>query len=206
MKRLFLILTVGFLFQIGFSQERLELFSEAPNFTGIDQYGEKIVLKEMLKEGSVVVVFYRGEWCPHCNRHMHNLQDSLEMINKFGARVVAVTPEKVSNIAKTTEKSGAEFSIVYDKGHKIMDDYKVTFTLGVAKHLMYGIAGINVNEASGNDDRALPVPATYIIEKNGRIIGAHFNEDYTVRMPVSEVVRIFEIREKILSGKKNIYR
>lgn len=203
MKQLILIITLGFLFQIGFSQERLELFSEAPDFSGIDQFAEKIVLDEMLKKGPVVVVFYRGEWCPHCNRHMSNLQDSLHMINTFGARVVAVTPEKTSNITKTAEKTNAEFSIIYDKEHKIMDDYKVTFTLGVAKHLMYRIAGININEASGNDDRALPVPATYIIEKNGRIIGAHYNEDYTLRMPVSKIVKVLETRKEILTGASN---
>lgn len=198
MKTILAFLVLNYLACNAFSQEKLQLYSSAPNFTGKDQYDKELVLYSLLKEGPVVLFFYRGQWCPHCNRYMSNLQDSVELVHKLGAKVVAITPERIDNIAKTVLKTKAMFSIVYDENHKIMDRYKVTFKLAYGKNLMYNAAGININKASGNSDRVLPVPATYIIEKNGRIIGAHFNEDYSKRMPVSRIIDILKKRNEKL--------
>jgi peroxiredoxin len=76
-----------------------------------------------------------------------------------------------------------------------MDAYKVTFRLGGTKNTAYKIAGIDVREASGSDHRMLPVPATYIIGTDGRIKGGFFNEDYSFRMPVRDILR--SIKENI---------
>jgi peroxiredoxin len=172
--------------------EPLYIGDKAPNFLALDQFEKRISLKDQLKEGPVVLVFYRGQWCPHCNRHMSSIQDSLQMILDAGASIIAITPEKGEKIEKTVEKSGATFSIVYDENHHIMDKYKVTFKLSGWKRFIYGLGGININKASGNKDSALPVPATYIIAKDGTIYASHFNEDYSERMLVKEMVEILE--------------
>lgn len=172
--------------------EPLSIGSQAPTFTGIDQYGDSINLDKLLQNGSVVVVFYRGQWCPHCNRQMAALQDSLRMIRELGATVVAITPEKEEEIQKTINKSDAKFSIIYDENHQIMDRYKVTFELEGTLRTVYRLGGININKAARNEDRVLPVPATYIINKEGIIIGRHFDEDYTVRMPVINIIDVLK--------------
>ncbi|MCF8278628.1 MAG: AhpC/TSA family protein [Flavobacteriales bacterium] len=170
--------------------EPLFIGDKAPNILALDQFEKRVSLKDQLENGPVIVVFYRGQWCPHCNRHMSNIQDSLQMILAAGASLIAITPEKGERIEKTVEKSGATFSIVYDENHRIMDDYHVTFKLSAWKRFIYGIAGININKASGNKDSALPVPATYIIAKDGTIFSSHFNEDYTERMPIEDMLDI----------------
>ncbi len=86
----------------------------------------------------------------------------------------------------------AEFAIIWDENHQIMDDYKVTFRLGGTKNAMYKVGGINVTKASGSDHRMLPVPATYVIGQDGKIKGGFFNDDYTLRMPVKDILIILE--------------
>ena len=187
--RLFFVLLFFFSF---FAQaqksEPLFIGDKAPNFLALDQFEKRVSLKDQLKDGPDVLVFYRGQWCPHCNRHMSQIQDSLQMILDAGASVIAITPEKGEKIERTMEKSGASFSIIYDENHRIMDKYNVTFKLSGWKRFIYGIAGININKASGNKDSALPVPATYIIAQDGTVYSSHFNEDYTERMTVKDML------------------
>ena len=183
----FLLISVSVLSQ---NPEPLFIGDKAPNFLALDQNQQRISLKDKLREGPVVLVFYRGQWCPHCNRHMSQIQDSLAMILDAGASIIAITPEKGEKIEKTVSKTNASFSIVYDENHRIMDKYNVTFKLSGWKRFIYGLAGININKASGNKDSALPVPATYIIGQDGTVFASHFNEDYTTRMQVIEMLDI----------------
>jgi len=114
------------------------------------------------------------------------------MILDAGASVIAITPEKGEKIEKTMEKSNASFSIIYDENHRIMDKYNVTFKLSDWKRFIYGIAGININKASGNKDSALLIPATYIIAQDGTVFSSHFNEDYSERMPVKDMLTVLQ--------------
>jgi peroxiredoxin len=106
--------------------EGLFINSKAPDFKAKDQNGKEVRLKDLLKEGKkVVLVFYRGNWCPYCNRHLKRLEDSLQLIKDKNAELIAITPEKPDGIEKTVEKTKAEYSILYDEGLKIMKAYEV---------------------------------------------------------------------------------
>ena len=174
------------------AQEELPAGTIAPEFTAVDHQGNTVDLKQSLQKGPVVIVFYRGEWCKHCNNYMRNLQDSLPMITRLGATVIAITPEKNEFIDETVQKTGASFGIIWDKDHQIMDAYKVSFKLKGTKNSIYKVAGINVRKASGSDHRMLPVPATYIVGTDGRIKGGYFNTDYTLRMPVKDILAVLK--------------
>ncbi|WP_430813253.1 peroxiredoxin-like family protein [Carboxylicivirga sp. RSCT41] len=171
------------------AQEGIQVNEKAPGFVANDQHGNRVDLAKELEAHSVVLVFYRGQWCPYCNRHMSALQDSLQMITDKGARVIAITPEKNEEIEKTIDKSNASFSVIYDEGHQIMDAYDVTFTMSKTKFTAYKTYGIDINKASGNTDRALPVPATYIIGKDGYVSNRHFDKNYKTRMSVKDILR-----------------
>ncbi|GEM_PF-3021311 len=90
----------------------------------------------------------------------------------------------------TVEKTNASFHIIYDHDRKIMEDYQVKWQMSSFMHIIYRIGGININEASGKDDRVLPVPATYIIGRDGTIAGSFFDEDHTRRMWVSDMIKV----------------
>src|SRR5260370_24198963 len=84
--------------------EGLFINSKAPDFKAKDQNGNEIVLKDLRRKGPVVLVFYRGYWCPYCNKELQKLEDSLQLIKDKGAQLIAVTPEKKEGVAKTIEK------------------------------------------------------------------------------------------------------
>jgi len=173
-------------------QQGIQINEKAPHFRAYDHKGSVINLDTILNKNKVVLLFYRGQWCPYCNRHMSALQDSLHLITEKDARVIAITPEKNDAINQTLQKTNTSFSIIYDENHQIMDAYDVTFYLSKSKHLLYQSFGINVNKASGNNDRALPVPATFIISEKGVVINRHFNKNYKVRMSVNEILKSLE--------------
>ena len=181
-----------FLSTILLAQEKPEgLFinSKAPDFRANDQYGNEIRLKDILRDSLVVLVFYRGQWCPYCNRQLKKLEDSLQLIKEKGARLIAVTPEKPEFISKTIEKTKASYPLLYDKEMKIMKAYAVAFEVDDRTVSRYKNADIDLATANGQKDKIyLPIPAIYIISKEGSILYRYFNEDYKKRPTVQEII------------------
>lgn len=175
-----------------FSQDKpmgLSVNDEAPDFTAVNQTGEIISLKSQLDKNSIVLVFYRGEWCPFCSKELQALEDSLRYIIEKGAIVIAVTPERPENISKTIEKTKASYSILYDEGLNIMNSYKVSFKVDSNTVEKYKTYGIDFDKAHGEVNGAsLPIPAVYIINKKGIISYRFFDEDYRNRPSVKELL------------------
>ncbi len=192
MKRLCFLLAITFFSLIANAQEKPEgLFinSKAPDFKADDQYGNTVRLKDILKDSLVVLVFYRGQWCPYCNKHLKKLEDSLQLIKDRGAKLIAVTPEKPENISKIIEKTGAGYSVLYDKDLKIMKAYEVAYEVDERTVTRYRNADIDLLAANGQKDKAyLPVPAVYIISKEGTIVYRYFEPDYKKRASVQEIL------------------
>ncbi|WP_051718889.1 peroxiredoxin-like family protein [Hymenobacter sp. IS2118] len=159
----------------------------APAFKGKDATGKPIELKQLLKKGPVVLYFYRGQWCPYCNKQLSQLQDSLQLLTAKGAQIVVVTPETQENISKTVEKTKAAFPIVQDQGFVIMKAYNTAFTVDPATALKYKGFGVDLQKANAASDDVLPVPATYVIGRDGRIKFTYFNPDYKQRVSVRRI-------------------
>jgi peroxiredoxin len=168
--------------------EGLKLGDTAPDINAIDQDGKKVLLNELLKKGDVVVIFYRGQWCPFCSKQLSKVNDSLSFVNAKGASVIAVTPETADNIKKTIEKTEASYSIIGDKNMDIMKSYKVNFGVDEKTVEKYKTYGIDFDKANGTNGANLPVPATYIIGKEGKIKYVFFNPDYSQRPSVKEIL------------------
>lgn len=192
MKRICFFLAGFFISLLLYAQEKPEgLFinSRAPDFKADDQDGNTVRLKDILKDSLVVLVFYRGQWCPYCNKHLKRLEDSLQLFKDRGAKLVAVTPEKPENISKTIEKTKASYSVLYDKDMKIMKAYEVAYEVDERTVTRYRNADIDLLAANGQKDKAyLPVPAVYIISKEGTIVYRYFEPDYKKRASVQEIL------------------
>jgi peroxiredoxin len=176
-----------------FSQEKPEgLFinSKAPDFKSKDQNGNEIVLKDMRKKGPVVLVFYRGYWCPYCNKELQRLEDSLQLIKDRGAQLIAVTPEKQDGIAKSVEKTKASFPIITDEEMKIMKAYDVVYQVDDKTVARYKMASIDLAANNGQKADAvyLPIPAVYIINKQGEITYRYFDSDYRKRPYAKDIL------------------
>jgi len=163
----------------------------APEFAATDNSGKTLDLKALLKSHKAVVLFfYRGQWCPYCNKHIKELQDSLQLLTGKGAYVIGVTPETSENISKTIDKTHASFSIIQDNGYKIMKAYGVNYVVDdVMLERLKGY-GVDLEKNNGNTDHVLPVPATYIIDRSGKIIFVHFDKDFRNRAAVSALLNI----------------
>ncbi len=176
----------------GMAQEKPEgLFinSKAPEFKVKYQSGVELSLKELRKKGPVVLVFYRGNWCPYCNKELKRLQDSLQYITAKGAQVIAITPEAQEGINKTIEKTGAVFPILYDADMKIAKAYQVSFQVDektVERYKGFGTDLLTINQQK--EKAFLPVPAIYIINKEGSITYRFFDADYRKRLAVKDIL------------------
>lgn len=192
MHRFFFLVSLLFIHHFLFAQEKPEgLFinSKAPDFKVTDQFGNDTRLKDILKDSLVVLVFYRGQWDPYCIRHLKKMEDSLQFIKNKGARLIAVTPEKPEFITKTIEKTKASYSLIYDKDIKIMKAYGVAFEVDEKTVSRYKNADIDLATANGQKEKIyLPVPAVYIISKEGNILYRYFDFDYKKRASIQEIL------------------
>jgi len=163
---------------------------KAPRIRGMDQNGNSIDSFELIGNGPFVLIFYRGSWCPYCRRHLGNLQDSLQLILDKGASVVVVTPEAPESIKNMIDQTQASFSIIQDEDYKIMDDYGVSFRINELTVPRY-LDGVlrKTRAANKNEDDILPVPATFLIGKDHHVQYLHYDPDYRVRLPVSEILK-----------------
>lgn len=188
-----LIVFISFLFISGTisaqqAPEGLFIASKAPDFKAKDQNGNEVRLKDLLKKGKVVLVFYRGQWCPYCNKALSRLQDSLQLIIDKGATLVAVSPEKSDNIALTVEKTKATYPVLHDEGLKIMKAYDVKYEMQENTVTRYRNAGLDIEKINGDNGKFLPVPAVYIIDKESTITYRFFETDYKKRPSVKTIL------------------
>ncbi len=189
MKKATLIITLIFTTLQLCAQSGLKKGDAAPLFTAVDNSGKKIDLKNILKEHkSVVLFFYRGQWCPYCNKYIQQLQDSLQMLTAKGTYVIGITPETGENINKTINKTKASFSMIYDKDRSIMKSYDVNYVMEQSLFEKYKRNGVDMEANNGNADHMLPVPATYIINKSGKLTYVHFDKDYKRRPTIKSLL------------------
>jgi peroxiredoxin len=180
-----------FLMLTAFSQDKPEgLFinSKAEEFKVQDQSGTMVSLKELRKKGPVVLVFYRGFWCPYCNKELRRFQDSLDYILTKGATVVGITPEGKEGIDSTYKRTGAAFSILSDPEMKIATAYGVNYKIDERTEGRYKNAGIDLKKINSQKEVSLPVPAVYIINKDGYVTYRFFDADYRKRPWVKDII------------------
>ncbi len=183
---------MAFTFLLTSAQEKPEgLFinSKAPDFKLRDQSGVEISTKNLRKRGSIVLLFYRGNWCPYCNKELKRFQDSLQFITDRGASLVAITPEAASGIAKTIEKTGAVFPVLYDDALTVSKSYGVVYEVDekiAARYKNFGTDLLAINAQKGAP--LLPVPAVYIISKDGFVTYRYFDADYKKRPFVKDIL------------------
>jgi peroxiredoxin len=168
----------------------LKAGDKAPGFTGYDQAGTQTELKNLIAKGPVVLFFYRGKWSAECSKYLNSLQDSVNIINDLGASLVAITPESIENVEQTVKFHNLTFRVIYDCQEKIMQDYGVMYN--VTKAYQENIKTTLSTDIAANNGREaahLPVTATYIISREGMIVAAFVDPDFSKRASVKWIIR-----------------
>jgi peroxiredoxin len=160
----------------------------APDFELIDQDGDNVCLSKLLEKGPVVLVFYRGKWCPHCNATLMRLQRELEKMEGKGASLVAISPMLPDGTQYLATKRSLMFPVCSDLGNKVARKFKITFEIPPEfreKHLEWGI---DIPAANGDDTWEIPLPATYVIDQTGEIVWSYIDDDPVSRAEPNDIV------------------
>ncbi len=163
-----------------------------PNFSLKDAQGKTVTLTTLRKKGPVIVSFYRGSWCPYCNAQLSAFEQHLGDFKKRGAELVAITPEKPDLSVTLAENKKIEFPILNDKDNKFAK--KVGLVFGVTQELksIYQQFGIDLEKSQGNAEWKLPIPATFVISKTGKVIYAFVDPDYTNRATPEDILQALD--------------
>jgi peroxiredoxin len=150
--------------------------------------GQMVDVGAITARGPAVITFYRGGWCPYCNLELRAFQALLPEIQSLGATLIAVSPETPDHTVATAEKNGVAFTVLSDAKGALAMALGIQFELAPAIKALYQKFGHDL--ASRNDDPrwALPMPATYVVEKGGRIAAAFVDPDYRRRMEPTEAL------------------
>jgi len=159
----------------------------APGFTLPNADGDDVRLADLLDEGPVVIVWYRGGWCPYCNLTLQAYHEALPEIESLGATLVAISPELPDHTLATVEQNELDFLVLSDVGNEVADDFGVVFSLTPRVHEIYNRA-FGFDEHNGQDSGELPLAATYVIDRDGVIRFAFLDPDYTKRAEPSAAI------------------
>lgn len=167
----------------------LKIGEKAPDFTLPNAFGRPVRLFDKLKDGPVVLSFYRGAWCPYCNLQLHALHTSLPHFARHGAQLVAVTPQKPDKSLEQVEKDGYPFDILSDLDGSVMRAYRLHFEVPEELSDVYKRNfGLDLAEYNGQDRYVLPVPGTYVIDTGGIVRAAYADTDYKQRMEPKDII------------------
>ncbi|MCW8936216.1 MAG: AhpC/TSA family protein [Gammaproteobacteria bacterium] len=166
----------------------IKVGEKAPDFTLSNALGKKISLKDELKKGPVVLVFYRGAWCPFCNMHLHALQKSLPQFKKYGAQLITVTPQTPDKSAEQIKKDGYPFEVLSDLDSKVMKNYKLYFELPEDLIAVYKKHELDIEAFNGKGRNVLPVPGSFVIDKQGVVRAMQAQTDYKLRMEPAVII------------------
>jgi peroxiredoxin len=173
----------------GIKDRALKPGTVAPDFVLPDTNGRLVRLWSLLSQGPVVLIFYRGGWCPYCNLHLRGLQRALPELQKYNAQIVAISPQLPDNSLSTQEKDQLTFLVLSDLGNKVASEFGIVFKLGKQLQELYRQFGHPLDLFNGPDGaQHLPVPATFLIDRKSTIQLAHVDVDYTRRLDPDHVI------------------
>ena len=151
--------------------------------------GKEISLFDTLENNDFAVVnFYRGVWCAYCNFELKALQERNDELNELGAKLIAISPQSPDSSLSTKEKNDLNFEVLSDINNKIAKEYGLVFSLAEELRPIYKSFNIDIPANNDDDSYELPMPATYVINKNKEIIFSFINEDYTKRCEPQDII------------------
>lgn len=148
----------------------------------VDQHGGAFDLAALVAEKPVIVTFYRGGWCPYCNLELRAYQAILTAIHAEGAELIAISPEMPDHSLTTAEKNDLAYTVLSDVGGAFASALGIRFTLSDTVRPFYEKAGHALPDRNGDGTWALPMPATFVVDRGGLIIAALIEPDYRKRL------------------------
>jgi peroxiredoxin len=156
--------------------------SAVPDVTLKNPEGKDFKLAEEIKGRQVVLIFYRGGWCPYCNMHLMELQSIDPQLRQLGYRIIAVSPDLPEKLQVSVGKHKLSYTLLSDSRMAAAKAFGVAFSVDKKTREIYKKYKIDLNAASGEKHNLLPVPSVFIIGKDGKIKFSYANPDYKIRL------------------------
>lgn len=180
----------------GITERALKAGATAPDFILPDVHGNKVKLSTLLAKGPVVLSFYRGGWCPYCNLELRALQQVLPQLKQLGATLVAISPQTPDESLSTSEKNALSFPVLSDQASTVASSFGITFDLADELRPVYTAFNHALPQKNGVDSWVLPIPATYVITKTGKILLSFVDVDYRNRLEPAAVITVLSAEQK----------
>ena len=166
----------------------LPVGAKAADFELPDHNGAPVNSSTLRAKGRLVLCFIRGRWCPFCVGQVEAMNLILPQIEEAGATLVAISPQTVKQSFFMHDQHKVRFPLLSDVGNRLARQFGLTYRVPPAQEAVYRRAFVNLPFTNGDDSWELPIPATYIVDRDGTILYASADEDYTQRPEPMEVV------------------
>ena len=170
-------------------EKSIKLGEIMPEFLLPNVKNEIINSNEILKNGKMIIAFYRGSWCPYCNLQLKTLQDYLTKIKDKKATLVAISPQSPDSSLTVVEKHNLTFEVLTDTDNLFAKQLGISFELQDFVLPYYQALGIDLMHFNKNNDNFLPVPAVFVIDQNGKIIYKFVDANYMNRIDIDELLQ-----------------
>jgi len=177
------------LFATGIEERILPVGAQAPEFALNDSKGRLVRLQDMLALGPLVVKFFRGRWCPYCVTELEAWRDLYGQLRERGALMVAIGPQTEQQNDFMVSQHGLPFAVLRDPGCALAEKFGVAYTVPEYLREHYLSILINVPFVNGEASWRLPLPATYVIGRDGRVVLAEAHADFRVRPEPEEAMK-----------------
>lgn len=164
----------------------------APDFEATSVQGNTIKLSELYAKGPVVLVFYRGSWCKFCDVQLQSYKFKEADFEALGVPVIFISVDNPYYAARTVKDKEFPFDVISDPSARLLKSYNVVNRVTDDKVEEYKSYGIDLEEASGENHHIIAVPATYVINKKGKIYFSYVNTDYKIRVSINTVLGILK--------------
>jgi len=170
------------------SANTVRVGAKAPAFELLDHDGKTVSSADLLAKGRLVLCFIRGRWCPFCVGQMEAMNLILPQIERAGASLVAASPQTVKQSFFMHDQHKLRFPLLSDAGNKVARQFGLTYRVPSLQEAVYRRAFVNLPFTNGDESWELPIPATYILDRDGTVLYSSANVDYTERPEPSDIV------------------
>lgn len=153
-----------------------------PSLTLQDIHGKPFDLNKAVAKQATILIFYRGSWCPYCNTHLGELKTVEKDLKALGYQIIALSPDLPSNLKKSMDKNALSYQLVSDSKADAARSLGLAFHVDDELNKLYQGYSIDLNKASGEKHRLLPVPAAVVLDTSGTVQFIFFAPDYKVRI------------------------
>ena len=162
--------------------------SKAPAFELRDHQDKPVSSSDLLSRGRLVVCFFRGRWCPFCVGQLEAMNLILPQIEQAAASMVAISPQTVQQSFFMADQHKLRFPLLNDAGNRVARQFGLVYSVPDDQQAIYGRVFVNLPFVNGDGSWELPIPATFIIDRDGAILYVSADEDYTQRPEPQEIL------------------